>query len=230
MLKIYDRTGLPNPARIRIVLAEKGLEDSVTFESVDIIAAEHRSDAFLAMNPGGTIPVLELEDGTHIGECTAITEYLDNLDGDPRLTGRTPREKALIHMMQRRAEAEVLDPIGIFFHHATPGLGTANLPFKSPEWAGRAEWGQRNRDRALRGLAYFDGVLKDRPFLAGDRHSMADITLYAGLLFGAPVGIGIAADQGHLQAWRDRFEALPAVKNRGGQEWRLEDLKRLGLA
>ena len=103
-MKIYDREGGPHPARIRIVLAEKRLEDKIEFISVNLIGAEQKQSAFLAMNPIGKVPVLELDDGTIISECTAITEYFDNLDGNPTLTGKTPREKALIHMMQRRAE------------------------------------------------------------------------------------------------------------------------------
>jgi len=108
-MKIYDREGTPNAARIRIVLAEKGREDQIEFVSVDLIRAEQKQPAFLAMNPIGKIPVLELDDGTVISESTAITEYLDNLDGNPTLTGKTPREKGLIHMMQRRVEMMVLN-------------------------------------------------------------------------------------------------------------------------
>lgn len=122
-MKIYDREGAPNTARIRIVLAEKGLEEQPEFVSADLIAAEQKQPRFLAMNPIGKIPVLELEDGLAISESTAITEYLDNLDGNPKLTGRSPREKAVIHMMQRRVEMMVLEPLDDFFHYGTPGLG-----------------------------------------------------------------------------------------------------------
>ena len=78
---------------------------------------------FLAKNPSGAVPVLELDDGTTIAECTAITEYLDHSAGEPTLTGKTPKQRATIHMMQRRAEAGLLDAVGAYFHHATPGLG-----------------------------------------------------------------------------------------------------------
>ncbi|MEC3909486.1 glutathione S-transferase N-terminal domain-containing protein [Sphingobium sp. CR2-8] len=88
-MKIYDREAAPHPARIRIVLAEKGLGEHVEFVSIDLIAAEQKQPEFLAMNPIGKIPVLELEDGTIISESTAITEYLDNLDGNPILTGKS---------------------------------------------------------------------------------------------------------------------------------------------
>src|ERR1700748_995157 len=104
-MKVHDFPASPNAARVRIALAEKGLGTQVEFIPVNLPGAEHKQEAFLKLNPLGTIPVLELDDGTAISECTAITEYLDNLDGKPVLTGRTPREKGLIHMMQKRAES-----------------------------------------------------------------------------------------------------------------------------
>ncbi|MGI4881506.1 MAG: glutathione S-transferase family protein [Janthinobacterium lividum] len=228
-MKIYDRPGFPNPARIRIVLAEKGLDAQIEFVSVDLIGAEHKQAAFLAKNPSGVLPVLELDDGTLISESTAITEYLDNLDGKPTLTGRTPREKAMIHMMQRRAEAEVLDAVGNYFHNATPGLGPILQVYKNPEWSDRTAWGQLQRDKALAGLAYFDGVLARSPFVAGETFSMADITLFAGLMFADAAGIAIPAEHTNLAAWRARVADLPSVKNRSGQQFGAEDLRRLGF-
>ncbi len=133
-MKVYDIPGFPNPARIRIVLAEKGLESQVEFIKVGLYQAEHQKAPFLAKNPTGTVPVLELDDGTFIAECIAITQYLDNLDGNPTLTGRTAKEKAVIQMMQKRADDQLIDGVGVFFHHATPGLGDANKQYKSGDW------------------------------------------------------------------------------------------------
>ena len=149
-----------------MILAQKGLEDQIEFVGVDLVGAEHKQAPFLAMNPAGKIPVLELDDGTLISESTAITEYLDNLDGHPVLTGSTPREKAVIHMMQNRAEAELTGAVDGYFHYATPGLGSAMQPYVAPEWAGRKEWGERQRAKAIRAMTYFDGVLKNQPFVA----------------------------------------------------------------
>jgi glutathione S-transferase len=87
------------------------------------VEGEHKTPEFLAKNYSGTLPVLELADGTMLAECTAITQYLDALDGRPVLTGRTPLEQGMIHMMSKRAELELLDAISVYFHHATPGLG-----------------------------------------------------------------------------------------------------------
>jgi glutathione S-transferase len=228
-MKIFDRPGFPNPARIRIVLAEKGLDSGIEFVPVDLIGAEHKQPAFLEKNPSGVVPVLQLDDGTCIAEATAITEYLDNLDGAPRLTGKTPREKAVIHMMQKRAETELLDAVGNYFHHATAGLGAELQAFKSPEWAGRQEWGNRQRDKALAGMAYFDAVLQDHPFVAGDAFSMADITVFAGLMFADAAGIVMPDDHSALRAWRAKVAELPSVKNRSGQMFVADDLRRLGF-
>lgn len=228
-MKIHDRTGFPNPARIRIVLAEKGLDSQVEFVSVDLIGAEHKQPAFLAKNPSGVLPVLELDDGTYISESSAITEYLDNLDGNPTLTGRTPREKAVIHMMQNRAEAELIDAVGIYFHHATPGLGPLLQAYKDPEWADRGAWGNKNRDKALKGMRYFDQILKTRPYVADEAFSVPDITVFCGLMFAEVAGIPVPEDCTALTEWRARVSALPSVKNRSGQSFLPEDLRRLGF-
>ena len=225
-MKIYDRSGFPNPSRIRIVLAEKQLEDQITFVSVDLIAAEHKQAPFLALNPSGKIPVLELDDGTMVSESTAITEYLDNLDGKPSLTGRTPRQKAMIHMMQKRAETELMDAVDGYFHFATSGLGAAMQPYTSPDWAGRQDWGQRQGAKALRGMTYFDSVLRTRPFVAGDAFSMADITVFASLNFADAAGLAIPDSCAALIAWRSKIAELPSVKHRSGQNFLPEDLRR----
>lgn len=228
-MKIYDRPGFPNPSRIRIVLAAKGLDQSVEFVPVDLIGAEHKQAAFLGKNPSGVVPVLELDDGTLISESTAITEYFDNLDGNPIITGRTPKEKAVIHMMQRRAEAYVTDPIGLYFHHATSGLGDTLKAYKSPDWDGRETMGQREGDKVRAGLTYFNELLQSRPYLAGDAFSMADITLFAGLMHADVSGITVPADYTALLDWRVRVSELPSVKNRSGQNFLQEDLTRLGF-
>jgi glutathione S-transferase len=141
----------------------------------------------------------------------------------------TPKEKGVIHMMQKRAESELIDAVGIYFHHATPGLGAALQVHKSPEWAHREEWGKREGERAVQGMKYFDRVLKTEPFVAGKQFSMADITVFAGLSFADIAGIAIPEECTTLKAWRAKVAELPSVKNRSGKDLGPEDLSRLGF-
>ena len=204
-MKVYEFAGFPNPARVRIALAEKGLTDSVEFVSVDVPGGEHKRPEFLAKNPSGAVPVLELDDGTTIAECTAITEYLDHLTGEPSLTGRTPKQRAVIHMMQRRAEAGLLDAVGAYFHHATPGLGPEIETYQC------AEWGNHQKQRAIAGMRHLDGVLSDQPYLAGDDFSMADLTAFAGRGFAEFAQVPVPDDCTNLHAWQARVAARPSV-------------------
>ena len=103
-MKIFDIEGFPNPARVRIALAEKGATDKVEFVSVDVMNGKHRTDAFKAINPDASVPCAELDDGTYLSQVTAITEYIDGTFEGPSLFGKTPKDRAVIHMMNRRAE------------------------------------------------------------------------------------------------------------------------------
>ena len=226
-MKIYDRAGFPNPIRVRVVVAAKGLEPQVEWVPVDLIGAEHKQSKFLAKNPSGVVPVLELDDGTFISESTAITEYLDNLDGNPILTGRTPLEKATVHMMQRRAEAYVIDPVGNFFHYGTPGWGTKLPAYKAPEWTGRGGWARREIGKAKEGLRYFDKLLESRPFVTGDKFMMPDITLFAGVYFAEAVE-SVPAGLRALGEWHRRVSEEPAIKYRTGRAFLPDDLARIG--
>lgn len=209
LMKIHDWFDGPYPARVRIALAEKGLLSRTEFVSVNLWTGEHKQPEFLAINYSGTLPVLELDDGTLIAECTAITQYLDVLDDNPVLTGRTPVEKGLIHMMTKRAEIEFLDAVSTYFHHATPGLGPQVELYQN------AEWGQRMRDKAVRGMHYFDSVLQQQPFVAGEHFSMADIALLGGMIFASLVKLAVPEECQALRAWHARMQARPSV-----QQWR----------
>ncbi len=204
-MKIYDYEGFPNPARVRIAVAEKGLAGKIEYISVDVPNGEHKEPPFLAKNPSAAVPVLELDDGITISECTAITEYLDHASGEPTLTGRTPKERAVIHMMQRRAEAGLMDAVGAYFHHATPGLGPDVEGYQC------TAWGNHQRERAAAGTRYLNGVLADRPYLAGDCFTVADITAFAGLAFADFAKIDVPADCVDLKSWRQRVSERPNV-------------------
>ena len=204
-MKVYEYQGLANPARIRIALAEKQLTGDVEFISINVPEGEHRQPAYLEKNPSATVPALELDDGTVISECTAITEYLDGSYGTRTLTGDTPRQRAIIHMMQRRAEEKLLDAVGAYFHQATPGLG--------PDIEGEqcAQWGQMQRDRSIAGMQYFDSVLAGQPYVAGDTFTMADITVFAGLAFADFAKVDIPATCKNLISWRQRVSKRPSI-------------------
>lgn len=206
-MMIYDWYNGPYPSRVRIAVAELGLASQICFTSVDLSKGEHKRADFLAKNYSGTLPVLQIEDGTYLAECTAITEYLDALGDAPQLTGTTPREKGMIHMMNKRAEIELLDAISVYFHHATAGLGPDVELYQNPEW------GMRVRDKALRGAHYFDGVLKDQPFVAGEVFSMADITVIAGFVFANIVALEIPTELTSLHAWHARMRERPSVQH-----------------
>lgn len=208
-MTIHDWFNGPYPARVRIALAEKNLLPRIEFVSVNLWKGEHKKPEFLAINYSGTLPVLELQDGTLIAECTAITQYLDALTGSPDLTGATPVAKGRIHMMTKRAEIEFLDAVSVYFHHGTPGLGPEVELYQN------AEWGNRMRDKAVRGMRYFDSVLKKQPFVAGDSFSMADIAVFGGMIFASLVELAVPTDCEALLAWHARMNERPSV-----QAWR----------
>jgi glutathione S-transferase len=204
-MKIYDVENFPNPFRVRMALAEKGATDQVQFLPVDVMSGEHRSAEFRQKNVGAAVPVLELDDGTCISESPAIIEFVDHHFDGPSLTGKGAKERAVISMMQRRAETMVTEAVGGYFHHATEGLGPA-LETNQNE-----KWGQSQREKAEAGFAYFDDVLANDEYLAGDYFSMADITLFAGLAFADFAKIEIPASLANLHAWRSRIARRPSV-------------------
>jgi glutathione S-transferase len=204
-MKIYDVANFPNPLRVRVALAEKNALDSVTFIPVDLMNGEHRSPAFLTKNPAAGVPVLELDDGTFITECTAITEYIDHTFSGPSLTGNTPKERAVINMMQSRAESMVLDAIATYFHHGTDGLGPELETYQNKEW------GQKQREKAVKGLEYFNTVLENQNFIAGDSFTVADITLWSGLVFGGFCEVSIPSELTNLIKWYEQVIARPSI-------------------
>lgn len=202
---IYDVPGFPNPARVRMALAEKNATDNVTFKDVDVMGGEHRSAEFLAKNPAAAVPVLELDDGTCIAECTAITEFIDHEFEGISLTGKGAKQRAQISMMNRRAEFMVLDAVGAYFHHATDGLGPDLETYQN------AGWGQKQKEKAIEGMSYFDQVLASNDYVAGDEFSCADITLFASLIFAGFAKIEISEELVNLSKWRALVAARPSA-------------------
>ncbi|MGA7199514.1 glutathione S-transferase family protein [Roseiarcus sp.] len=201
-MKLYNSNFAPNPRRVRIFLAEKGL--SIPRVEVDLGKLEHKTAEFSALNPFQTIPVLELDDGTKISESIAICRYVEELHPEPNLFGATPLERATVEMWQRRVELHLMLPIAQVMRHSHPHMAQMEDP-QIPDWAAA------NRPRALRNMLIFDGVLSDRPFIAGDRFTVADITGLVALDFTRPARIAIPAELGNLNRWFAELKARPSA-------------------
>lgn len=207
MLKAYDFRGFPNPAQVRSAVAAKGIRDIVEFIAVDVPNGEHKQPNVMSKNPDAAVPVLEFEDGPCIAECAAIAEYPDHLSGEPILAGKTTKERAVVHMIQRRAEANLLDAAATYFHHARPGLGPKIEPYQN------RQWGEKSRERVTSGMRYFDGLLARQPYLVSDNFTMVDIKGFAGMACFDFAEIEIPAELGNLRSWRDRLAERPSVKS-----------------
>jgi glutathione S-transferase len=191
----------PNPRRVRIFAAEKGI--SLPSKEVSFPAREHKAPEFVAKNPRGQTPALELDDGTVIAESVAICRFLEALHPDPPLFGTTPTEIGLIEMWSRRVEMILMPPVGAVWVHTH--RFTAALPGLN------AEWGESNRPRIADAFAFFDRSLENSEFLAGDKFSMADILLLTTVDFATFIGSGPDAANGALMRWHEQVSARPSA-------------------
>lgn len=201
-MKLYDSTLAPNPRRVRIFLAEKGV--TVPTVQVDIAKAENRQPPYLAKNPMGGVPILELDDGTVVAETVAICRYFEETHPAPPLLGTDAKDRALVEMWQRRMELEVAIPIMQVFRN-THAFFKGRIP-QVPEY------GEVCRQAATSRLRWLDGELAGRKFVAGDRFSIADITLLVGIDFGRVSNLRIDPEQKNLQRWYDEVSARPSAK------------------
>jgi glutathione S-transferase len=201
-MKLYDSAMAPNPRRVRIFLAEKGV--TVPVEQVDIGKAVNRQPPFLAKNPLGGLPVLELDDGTCIAESVAICRWFEETHPQPPLMGTDAKDRALVEMWQRRMELEL-------FRHVTGCFQNTHQFF-----AGRIpqvpEYGEVCRKAGRTRLAWLDGELAGRSFVAGERYTIADVTALCAIDFGRVVDIRIAPEQKNLQRWYDAVSSRPSAK------------------
>jgi glutathione S-transferase len=200
-VKLYDSRMAPNPRRVRIFLAEKGIE--VPTVQVDIGKKENLEPAFLARNPLGRVPVLELDDGRHLAESVAICRYFEGLRPDPPLLGTGAEDAAFVEMWQRRMEQQLFEQITGCFRN-THDYFKGRIPQVR-------EYGEVCRGTATERLAWLDRELADRPFVAGDRYTIADITALAAIDFGRVVKIGIAPSQKNLSRWHEAVSSRPSA-------------------
>jgi glutathione S-transferase len=195
-MKLYDFPNAPNPRRVRVVAAEKGIE--LDYVTVDMTKREHKSPEFMQKNPSGKIPVLELEDGTCIGESIAICRYLEALYPTPNLFGETALEIAQIEMAHRQIELELMSQIGTSWVN---GPIVAKMGLVEPIEAAK----QRSDSLTNSYYRRMNGELGQRDYIAGDRYTMADITAAIAIDFAsAMVGLKPDSDLENLWAWHQR--------------------------
>ena len=191
----------PNPRRVRIFLAEKGVDLPET--PVDMRKREHKSAEFRAKNSMGQLPALELDDGTCISETVAICRYFEETHPEPPLFGRTAVEKALVDQWIRRVEFAVMMPVGNFWRHAHPYTAALLTQFK--------DFGESNKETYQGAQKYLDRELDGREFLVGDSYTMADICLLSTVDFAEWIGLPVEDEFTNLKAWRERVKARPSA-------------------
>jgi glutathione S-transferase len=202
-MKLYQSIG-PNPRLVRMFLIEKGIE--LPTVDVDIIAGENRQAPFLAINPGGSTPVLMLDSGEALAETTAICEYLEELHPQPPLIGSTPEARARTRMWTRRIDLAVVQPM-------TNGFRAAEgLPMFKDRVRCLPQAADDLKTTAREGLAWLEAQLGDRTYIAGDTPTLADIVLYSFVEFGGLVGQGLDAGHTKLGAWHRRMAARDSAK------------------
>ena len=199
---LHDLAAGMHPRRVRIFLAEKGI--SIERREVDAAGGANATQDFLRLNPLGKLPVLELDDGTSIAESLAICRYLEALNPDPPLMGRTPREVADIEMWTLRMDHELSQIIALAFIHSSDFYrGSIEQIPEVASWA---------RGRALQTMAWLDGELAERRHIAGDGYTLADIVAQCAFVLGKAVGLRIAPDMTNLSRWFTEVTARPTAR------------------
>lgn len=202
-MKLYNAPiPAPNPRRVRIFLAEKGV--SVPLEDVSLRDRAHKAPEFKQKNSLGQLPVLALDDGTHLSESVAICRYLEELHPTPPLFGRTALERANVDMWIRRIEMTVMTPVGAVWVHTHPLTSRLGTQYK--------DYGESNRERYAKALQWFDRELEGREFVVGGSYTMADIIGLVTVDFATFIGLDMPADTPHLHAWHARVSARPSAR------------------
>lgn len=193
----------PNPRRVRLLAAEKGIE--LPSEQISILKGEHKSAAYRAVNPLGQTPALKLDDGEVITESVAICRYLEALHPEPPLFGATPIDAARIEMWSRRIELRLTVPTGMIWIHTHPFTARV-VPHQ------HKAFGESNRVLVERALAMCDDALDEAPYIAGEHYSMADILLLTTIDFGTFIGLTVPEELARLNDWHRRVSARPSAR------------------
>jgi glutathione S-transferase len=201
-MKLYDGGRAPNPRRVRVFLAEKGI--LVPTEQVDLGKLQQRSDAYTAVNPMQRVPALVLDDGTVIAESIAICRYFEALQPEPPLFGRGALGSAQVEMWNRRVEFHLLLPVSAVFQHLHPAMKIMVDPQV-------AAWGEANKPRVFEFLRFLDGELQTRPFVAGADYSVADITALAAVDFMRVSKLAVPDDLAQVRRWHQAVSGRPSA-------------------
>jgi glutathione S-transferase len=201
-MKLYDSKAAPNPRRARIFLAEKGI--TVPTEQVDIMTMQQRTPEYTAINPLQRMPALVLDDGTIITESIAICRYFEMLHPDPPLFGVGPKDAAIVEMWNRRAEINFLANVATVFRHTHPAMKELEVPQV-------AAWAEANRPRVTWFLEMVDRELATREFIAGDRYTVADITMQVAVDFMKPGRLVMPEAATNVKRWHATVSARPSA-------------------
>ncbi len=201
-MKLFDGGRAPNPRRVRVFLAEKGMK--VPLVPVDMGAMGHRADEIRMRNPLQRLPVLELDDGTILTESVAICRYFEELQPQPPLFGQGALGKAQVEMWQRRMELELLMRVAHAFRHTHTAMKEWEVP-QVPEW------GEANKPKVIDFLRFIDGELAGREFIAGDAYSIADITGLIAVDFMKPARIQVPDECANVRRWHEAVSARPSA-------------------
>ncbi len=201
-MKIIETAVAPNPRRVRMFLAEKGI--SVPTEEVDLMAGDLKTVAFTRLNPLQRVPVLILDDGTAISETVAICRYFEEIAPAPPLMGRDPRDKAIVEMWNRRVEHGLFQAIAAVFRHLNPKMAHLEVP-QVPAW------GEANREKVMEHLAILDGQLAENSCVAGDAFSIADITAYIAVGFMKPAKLTVPPEMSNVLRWFAEVSSRPSA-------------------
>jgi len=202
-VKLYDSKMAPNPRRTRIFLAEKGIE--VPMEQVDMMAFEHKTPEYTAINPLQRMPALVLDDGTVIAESLAICRYFDALQPEPALFGTGAKEIGLIEMWSRRCENNLFATVAAVFRHLHPAMKELEVP-QVPAWA------EVNKPRVMDFLKLLDRQLSEHEFIAGDRYSVADITAQVTIDFMKVPRLAVPEELTNVKRWHAAVSARPSAR------------------
>ena len=201
-MKVYDFVGAPNPKKLRVYLAEKGI--SVPMQQVHIVVGENRTPEFLKKNPLGGLPVLELDDGSCLTESLAIIEYFEELHPKPPMIGTNPLERGRVREIERIAEQGVLLRVATIFQNTHP--------FMAGRIKQSAEAAENARNQLATFLKVIDGRIGRQPFVAGQHPTIADCTLVAALDFAEFAQVPIDAGCTNVARWYTDFRQRPSAQ------------------